>query len=83
MSPSFSPPQSPTSSEGGGRPRQTAAEAGKREQASRADALQQRVDHLHTKLDLTLAHLHLEVPAPPAVGQAVMERDGPSTVAKS
>ena len=51
------------------------------------EVLAQRVDHLHTKLDLILAHLHLEVPAPPAIGQAVtqavMERDAPSSAAKS
>ena len=49
------------------------------------EVLAQRVDHLHTKLDLILAHLKLEVPAPPAVGQAVMERDeaGPSAGPKA
>ena len=47
------------------------------------EVLAQRVDHLHTKLDLILAHLKLEVPAPPAIGQAVMERDGPSSANKS
>ena len=49
------------------------------------EVLAQRVDHLHTKLDVILAHLNLEVPAPPAVGQEVMVRDeaGPSSAAKA
>jgi hypothetical protein len=37
------------------------------------EVLAERVDHLHTKLDLVLAHLKIDVPPAPALGKMVRD----------